>query len=487
MQLTTETRSIFLSAICGTAMASLAGMLARCGYQVSGSDNAVYPPMSTFLEQLGIPVYEGFSEENIRTARPDLVVIGNTLSRGNPEVEYVLDEGLRYASMAETVQELFIRGRRSIVVAGTHGKTTTTAMTAWLLESAGRSPSFLVGGIAENFQSSFQIGTGPDFVIEGDEYDTAFFDKGPKFLHYMPRIAMVKNIEFDHADIYADLAAIQTSFRRLIQIVPRTGLIVAGTDYPAVADLLDGVHSRVATFGIRSGDWRADSIEYSAGGTGFDVIRSGVRWARFQTPLAGEFNVQNALSAIIAAADVGLTPEEIQTGLARFKSVRRRLEIRGTEGGVTVYDDFAHHPTAVSETLRGVRNQFPDTRVWAIFEPRSQTARRRIFEAEFTKALQEADVAVIASPFSTSHLTPDNVIRPEQMVQSIRAGGGEAHTFESTAEIVTFVSGQARSGDRIVVMSNGGFDGIHQRLLGALRDRESQRSAGQGGDQSVGE
>jgi UDP-N-acetylmuramate: L-alanyl-gamma-D-glutamyl-meso-diaminopimelate ligase len=466
-----KTGNIFLSAICGTAMASLAGMLKQAGYRVSGSDNAVYPPMSTFLEELDIPIYEGFSAENIRECDPDVVVIGNTLSRGNPEVEFVLNEGIRYASMAETVKELFIRGRRSIVVSGTHGKTTTTAMLAWMLESAGRSPSFLVGGIAENFGSSFQVGSGTDFVIEGDEYDTAFFDKGPKFLHYMPRIALIKNIEFDHADIYANIEAIQLSFKRLMNIVPGDGLIVAGTDSPAVAELLDEPCSRIATFGIRSGDWRAESIEVGAPGTGFDVVRKGNLWRRFQTPLVGEFNVQNALSAIIACDEVGLSGDEIQAGLESFKSVRRRLEIRGEVDGVTVYDDFAHHPTAVTETLRGVRAQHPDARIWAIFEPRSQTSRRRIFENDFATALGNADIAVVAPPFSTTHLDPENVTRPDAMVAKIRAEGKQAYSFGSTAKIVEFVAANTRPADRLVVMSNGGFENIHQRLLDALAGR----------------
>jgi len=449
-------------------MASLAGMLKQAGYQVSGSDNAVYPPMSTFLEALGIKVFEGFSADNIGESKPDLVVIGNTLSRGNPEVEHVLDAGLRYASMAETVKELFIRGKSSIVVSGTHGKTTTTAMLAWMLESAGRSPSFLVGGIAENFGSSFQLGSGSEFVIEGDEYDTAFFDKGPKFLHYMPRIALVKNIEFDHADIYANLAEIQLSFKRMLNIVPSSGLIIAGTDSPAVGPLLQGLHSRVATFGISSGDWRADAISVTPSGTAFDVVREDKLWHRFETPLIGQFNVGNALSAIIAADEVGLTREQIQTGLASFKSVRRRLEVRGEVGEVTVYDDFAHHPTAVTETLRGIKAQYPTARIWAIFEPRSQTARRRMFEDDFAKALTNADVAIVAPPFSTSHLEAENVIGPERVVQKIRTSGGDAHTFGSTEEIVDFVRSNARRGDRIVVMSNGGFENIHQRLLDAL-------------------
>src|SRR2546422_8036408 len=299
-------KNIYLIGICGTAMASLAGMLRESGYLVSGSDSDVYPPMSDFLDQLGIQVFKGFNAENIQKTKPDLVVIGNALSRGNVEIEYVLDSGLRYASMAETVKELFIRGKQSIVVAGTHGKTTTTAMLAWILEVAGRKPSFLVGGIAENFGRNFQVSDGPDFVIEGDEYDTAFFDKGPKFLHYLPRIVLLKNIEFDHADIYADLEAIKTSFRRLINIVPRSGLIVAGVDSPVVRELIPAAFSLVATAGIGVGEWQAKNVVTTTDGMSFDVTRGDSTIGSFSIPMAGTFNVQNALGAIIVAKELGI-------------------------------------------------------------------------------------------------------------------------------------------------------------------------------------
>src|SRR5207249_2604746 len=356
------------------------------------------------LARLEIPVFKGFNAENIQKTKPDLVVIGNALSRGNVEIEYVLDSGLRYASMAETVKELFIRGKQSIVVAGTHGKTTTTAMLAWILEVAGRKPSFLVGGIAENFGSSFQVRDGPDFVIEGDEYDTAFFDKGPKFLHYLPRIVLLKNIEFDHADIYADLEAIKTAFRRLINIVPRSGLIVAGIDSPVVKELIPAAFSRVATAGIGIGEWQATNIETSVDGMAFDVLRSGSSTGRFAIPLPGAFNVQNALGAIIVARELAIPDDVIGRALSTFKSVKRRLEIRGEVNGIVVYDDFAHHPTAVHETLRAIRERHPNARIWAIFEPRSQTSRRRVFEEQFIESFDPADAAVIAKVFPSSQL-----------------------------------------------------------------------------------
>src|SRR5881296_2532996 len=359
----TDRQKIYLIGICGTAMASLAGMLREKGYSVTGSDSDVYPPMSDFLARIRIPVFKGFNAENIEKTKPDLVVIGNALSRGNVEIEYVLDSGLRYASMAETVKELFIRGKQSIVVAGTHGKTTTTAMLAWILEVAGRRPSFLVGGIAENFGSSFQVRDGPDFVIEGDEYDTAFFDKGPKFLHYLPRIVLLKNIEFDHADIYADLEALKVSFRRLINIVPRSGLIIAGVDSPVVRELVPNAFSRVAAAGIELGDWRAADIRPMGEGMAFELVHGEDAVGGFSIPLLGRFNVDNALGVIIAAKELGIDNATIQRGLTTFKSVKRRLELRGELDRIRVYDDFAHHPTAVSETLRAVRQRYPHDRI----------------------------------------------------------------------------------------------------------------------------
>ncbi len=450
-------------------MASLAGMLREKGYAVSGSDSDVYPPMSDFLARLEIPVFKGFNAENIQKTKPDLVVIGNALSRGNVEIEYVLDSGLRYASMAETVKELFIRGRQSIVVAGTHGKTTTTAMLAWILEVAGRKPSFLVGGIAENFGSSFQVRDGPDFVIEGDEYDTAFFDKGPKFLHYLPRIVLLKNIEFDHADIYADLEAIKTAFRRLINIVPRSGLIVAGIDSPVVTELIPAAFSRVATAGLGTGEWQAVNIKTTADGMDFEILRSDSNTGSFAIPLPGTFNVQNALGAIIVARDLGIPDEVIRRALSTFKSVKRRLEIRGEVNGIVVYDDFAHHPTAVQETLRAVRERHPHARVWAVFEPRSQTCRRKIFEPAFIQSFDPADVILIARVYGASHLAPAETLSPDRVAEGVRARGKRAFTFASTAEIVSFVASEARPGDHVVIMSNGGFDNIHVKLLERLR------------------
>jgi UDP-N-acetylmuramate: L-alanyl-gamma-D-glutamyl-meso-diaminopimelate ligase len=464
---------IYLIGICGTAMASLAGMLREKGHAVCGSDSDVYPPMSDFLDRLGIQVFKGYSAANIERTKPELVVIGNALSRGNVELEYVLDAGTRYASMAETVREFFIRGKNSIVVAGTHGKTTTTAMLAWILDVAGRKPSFLVGGIAENFGKSFQVSDGPDFVIEGDEYDTAFFDKGPKFLHYLPRIVLLKNIEFDHADIYANLDAIKTAFRRLINIVPKSGLIVAGVDSPVVGELIPAAFSRVATAGIGIGEWQATQIRPAGNGMAFDVVRADSHVGQFTIPIPGTFNVQNALGAIIVAKELDIPNDVIQRALSTFKSVKRRLELRGEENGIRVYDDFAHHPTAVRETLGAVRQSNPEARIWAVFEPRSQTCRRRVFEQAFIEAFEPADITLIAPVFGASHLAPEDTLSTARVAEGIRARGGNASTLGSTEEIVNHIASQARSGDQVVVMSNGGFDNIHNRLLEKLRGRNS--------------
>lgn len=444
-------------------------MLREKGHEVCGSDSDVYPPMSDFLDRLGIPVFKGYDAGNIVRTNPELVVIGNALSRGNAEIEYVLDSGIRYASMADTVKELFIRGKNSIVVAGTHGKTTTTAMLSWLLDVAGRKPSFLVGGIAENFGKSFQISDGPDFVIEGDEYDTAFFDKGPKFLHYLPRIVLLKNIEFDHADIYADLESIKTAFRRLINIVPRSGLIVAGVDSPVVRELIPAAFSRVQTAGIGIGEWQATKIQTTNEGMSFDVVRSESQAGSFTIPMPGVFNVQNALGVVVVAKELGIDNEIVQRAFSTFKSVKRRLEVRGEVNGVRVYDDFAHHPTAVQQTLRAVRDRNPKARIWAVFEPRSQTCRRRVFEQAFIESFDAADATIIAQVFGASHLAPEETLSPDRVAEGIRNRGKQAVTFGTTEEIISFLASEVRPGDHIVIMSNGGFDNIHNRLLARLR------------------
>ena len=451
-------------------MATLAALLKSRGYDVRGSDQNVYPPMSDFLQQQGIATFEGYSAGHI-SAEIDLVVVGNAISRGNVELEEVLNRKIRYCSLPEAVRDHFLWGARSIVVAGTHGKTTTTSLTGWLLAHGGADPNVFVGGIAENFESSYRVGGGREFVIEGDEYDSAFFDKTAKFLKYLPDIAVINNIEFDHADIYPDLAAIRLAFQRLVNLVPQRGLLLLGADNEEAAKLGTMARCRVETFGLANGaDWQAHDLQTSGVSTRFSVRRSGEPIGSFELPLLGTYNVRNALAAVAVGAAVGLNTDTMAEGLRRFKGVRRRMELRGTAGGVSVYDDFAHHPTAIEETLTGVRSAFPTQRVWAIFEPRSATSCRRIFQADFARALSRADRVVLPAVFR-SNLPEDQRLSAEQLIADLKAADVDARYIPKVDDIVPAVAREARDGDVIVVMSNGGFDDIHRKLLDALEER----------------
>lgn len=461
--------TIHLIGICGTAMATLAALLKHRGHDVQGSDQSVYPPMSDFLAREGIRTLDGYDAGHI-TDRLDLVIVGNAISRGNPELEAVLDRKQRYCSLPEAIRDQFLWDRRSIVIAGTHGKTTTTALTGWLLAHAGADPSLLVGGIAANFDASYRIGQGRDFVIEGDEYDSAYFDKTAKFLKYLPDIAVVGNVEFDHADIYADLDAVLLAFRRFLNLVPRGGLTLIGTDSPHAAALRPHVRSRLQSFatGAADADWRATRVRPAAGGTAFGVLLRGEPFAEVDLPLLGDHNVRNALAAIAVAHEAGLAPAQIAAGLASFRGVKRRLELRGTERGVSVYDDFAHHPTAIAETLAGVRRARPQARIWGIFEPRSATSCRRVFQDAFAEAFTSADETLLA-PVFRSTLPEDQRLDVPALVAALHARGRSARHLPSVAAIVETVAREARDGDLVVVMSNGGFDNIHERILAALR------------------
>ena len=460
---------IHLIGVCGTAMATLAALLKHRGHDVSGSDEHVYPPMSDFLAAERINVLEGYRADHVAAA-PDLVVIGNAISRGNAELEAVLDRGIRYASLPETIRDQWLWDADSIVIAGTHGKTTTTALTGWLLTAAGADPTVLIGGIARNFGqdgASYRVGRGKAFVIEGDEYDSAYFDKTAKFLKYLPDIAVVNNIEFDHADIYRDLDEVRLAFRRLVNLVPRGGLTLLGIDSPDAAALAGHARSRVQTFGLSSdAEWRGVDIQLGAGTT-FRVQRQGDDLGEFTMPLLGDHNVRNALVAIAIGVDLGLDIEPLREGLAAFKGVKRRLEVVGDARGVTVYDDFAHHPTAVDETLKAVRRSSPGKRVWAIFEPRSASSCRRIFQDDFARAFTGADEVVIASVFRSS-LPPEERLSEAKLVEDLTNRNVHARHLPDVAAIVDAVSREARAGDLIVVMSNGGFGGIHRKLLAAL-------------------
>jgi UDP-N-acetylmuramate: L-alanyl-gamma-D-glutamyl-meso-diaminopimelate ligase len=453
-------------------MATLAALLKSRGYQVQGSDQQVYPPMSDFLVAEGIKTFSGYSADNI-TADIDLVVVGNAISRGNPELETVLERKLRYCSLPEAIRDHFLWGARSIVLAGTHGKTTTTSLTGWLLTHGGLDPSMLVGGIALNFGSkgsSYQVGKGRDFVIEGDEYDSAFFDKTAKFLKYLPDIAVINNIEFDHADIYADLEAVLVAFRRLVRLVPRNGLLLIGADSPHAKALVPTAVSPVETFGLdETATWRGSSIEHRDGLTRFDVHRDGALFGRFESPLLGVHNVRNALAAIAVGTRVGIPQHTLAEGLRQFRGIKRRLETVGVANGVTVLDDFAHHPTAVHETLSALRTGYPGRRLWAVFEPRSASSCRRVFQDDFARAFGAADEVVLAAVFRST-LPEDERLSAEQLVLDLTRQGRHARHIPEIDDIVSTIARERRDGDVVVLMSNGGFGGIHGKLLQALRE-----------------
>jgi UDP-N-acetylmuramate: L-alanyl-gamma-D-glutamyl-meso-diaminopimelate ligase len=453
-------------------MATLAALLKSRGYQVQGSDQQVYPPMSDFLVAEGIKTFSGYSADNI-TADIDLVVVGNAISRGNPELETVLERKLRYCSLPEAIRDHFLWGARSIVLAGTHGKTTTTSLTGWLLTHGGLDPSMLVGGIALNFGSkgsSYQVGKGRDFVIEGDEYDSAFFDKTAKFLKYLPDIAVINNIEFDHADIYADLEAVLVAFRRLLRLVPRNGLLLIGADSPHAKALVPTAVSPVETFGLdETATWRGSSIEHRDGLTRFDVHRDGALFGRFESPLLGVHNVRNALAAIAIGTRVGIPQHTLAEGLRQFRGIKRRLETVGVANGVTVLDDFAHHPTAVHETLSALRTGYPGRRLWAVFEPRSASSCRRVFQDDFARAFGAADEVVLAAVFRST-LPEDERLSAEQLVLDLTRQGRHARHIPEIDDIVSTIARERRDGDVVVLMSNGGFGGIHGKLLQALRE-----------------
>jgi UDP-N-acetylmuramate: L-alanyl-gamma-D-glutamyl-meso-diaminopimelate ligase len=466
-----SSRHIHLIGICGTAMASLAGLLQLRGHRITGSDKAAYPPMSDLLRGLAIPVLEPYAEKNL-DPRPDLVVVGNALSRGNPELERVLDERIPFTSMAALLREEFLIGRESLVVAGTHGKTTTTSMLAWIYQSAGLEPSFLIGGVAENFGSSFQLRPTRTFILEGDEYDTAFFDKGPKFLHYFPDALILTHVEFDHADIYADLEAVKTAFKRLVNLVPRQGLIVAYDGNPNVTECVGRAFCRVERYGFtEEAQWRIHNLRHEGGVTRWEVWHEGALWAELQMALAGEHNALNATAAAALAAGQGIGKEAIHAALASFKSVKRRLEVRAEIGGVTVIEDFAHHPTAIRETLRALRSVYPGARLWTVLEPRSNTLRRKVLEGEIVASLQLADRVILAAVYQQERIPEGERLHPDDVVRRLNDAGTPAELHADANAIVDAIVPQLRSGDVVAVLSNGGFDGIYEKLPARMRLR----------------
>ena len=453
-------------------MAPLAGMLKERGYTPTGSDANVYPPASTLLSSLGIPWREGFSADNLKPA-PDLIVVGNAISRGNPELEAALDARIAYWSMPQTLEELFLPGHMPIVIAGTHGKTTTTAMLAWVFHVAGRRPDFLVGGVVPNFgERSYGLGGGEEFIIEGDEYDSAYFDKQPKFLHYHPEQLILTSLEFDHADLYPDLDAIELQFRRLVNLVPRRGKIIAWGEAENLVACTKKAFCPVETYGLSPQmDWCAGDIDWHDGMTHFRIVHRSKEAARIRMPLVGRHNVMNAVACVALALGRGVERNAIEAALAQFENVRRRMEIKGEVDGVTVVEDFAHHPTAIRLTIEAARSRWPGRRLWAAFEPRSNTMRRKIFAEALADALALADGALLGPVNRAQLLSDEERLDPQQVAAAIRQRGTDAEAFGSAAEIAEYLADRLSPGDVLLAMSNGSFDGLSGRVIEALGKR----------------
>ena len=466
-------RHIHLIGICGTAMASLAGMLQERGFRVTGSDAAAYPPMSTFLESLGIPVAQPFAEENLNP-RPDRVVVGNALSRGNVELERVLDERIPFCSLPQILHDEFLVGKEVLVVAGTHGKTTTTSMLAWIFETAGLRPSFLIGGIAENFGRSFGLGDGKHFILEGDEYDTAFFDKGPKFLHYFPDSLILTSVEFDHADIYKDLDAVETAFKRLVNLVPRRGRIVAfdsgDTSSKSLNRCVQKALCPVERYGAANrASWKIANLRLGEDRTSWSVLRDGKAWADFEFPLGGEYNVWNATAAAALAANYEISKDVIAKALETFRSVKRRLEVKAQVNGITIIDDFAHHPTAIEQTILALRARYPKSRLWVVLEPRSNTMRRNVLQDALSRSLALADQVVIAAIFKSEAIPEAERLDLRRVIDAIQKRGRQARIFADADAIVNAIAPELRERDVVAILSNGGFGDIYEKLPQRLR------------------
>ena len=467
-------RRIHLIGICGTGMASLAGLLQAAGHEVSGSDESVFPPMSTMLAARGIPVREGYRAEHLDD-RPGLVIVGNIATPSNAEAVAARERGLPYLSMAEAIGRLFLEGRHAMVVAGTHGKTTTSALLAWVLHAAGRHPSFLVGGVLRNFDRSFDLGGGEEFVIEGDEYETAFFDKGPKFLHYRPRTALLTSVEFDHAEMYRDLEAVKNAFRKFVALLPPDGRLIVCADDPNAAALASESRAPVETYGIDvEAAWRGRALKSGPDGVEIEIVREGTTFLRARTTLFGPHNLRNVLAVTAAAASRGVAPADIARGLSSFAGVRRRQEVRGETSGVTVLDDFAHHPTAVRLTLQGLRQQYDGRRLWAVFEPRTNTTRRSVFQREYAEAFDAADRVIVAAVDHPERAPEGERFSAKGLVQDLEERGRWAQYLPTVDAIIDRLAREARPGDVVAIMSNGAFGGIHARLLDALQRRPPQ-------------
>ena len=458
-----EIKSVHFTGIGGTAMASAAAAMLDKGFAVTGSDQNVYEPMASFLAAKKITVMNGYAEQNLKH-KPDLVVIGNAISRGNPEAEYVLDHKLRHTSLPALLAEFFIRGKRSLVVAGTHGKTTTTSLLTWVFEHNGLNPSYLIGGIPNNFSQGARFTDSEWFIIEGDEYDTAFFDKRSKFIHYQPEIAILNNLEFDHADIFENLDAVKKTFSHFIRLVPRNGLLLGNGDDANLKELLNVTHCPVKKFGL-GGNYAVDgfNLRYGPTATEFEIPSF-----KFHLNMVGEFNVRNALAVIGAAKHCGLSNKQIQSAFDTFKGIKRRMEVKGIAGGVTVIDDFGHHPTAILETLRALRLRYGKEKIWAVFEPRSNTTRRNVFQNELASSFADADAVIVSEVARLEQISADERLDPEKLMADIKSSGKEATYLPDANAIVAHLAQHAQGGEVICVFSNGGFDGIHGKLLQRL-------------------
>jgi UDP-N-acetylmuramate: L-alanyl-gamma-D-glutamyl-meso-diaminopimelate ligase len=461
-------KKIYIIAICGTGMASLAGLLKESGFDVTGSDTNIYPPMSTLLADLKIPVKPGFKRENI-TQDIDLIIVGNAVSKSNEEVQAVLDMGIPYTSFPSALARFFLEGRKSLVVTGTHGKTTTTALLSWVLHATGKNPGFMVGGWLKNFDRNYRVPESDYFVTEGDEYDTAFFDKGPKFLHYRPLAAILTGIEFDHADIYDDLDHFKSAFRKFVKIIDPEGFLLVNSEDDNIKDILSHASCPVETYGLtESADWYAGGYRFESGEGCFTLNHNSREVGTIRLPMIGLHNVENTIAVAAVAIKLGVPADEVCRSFSTFKGIKRRQEVVGEKNGVVVLDDFAHHPTAIGLTIQGVKEAYPEGRVWAVFEPRSATSRRNVFQTIFPPSFAEAHETIIAHPYSQDKIPPEERLDPLRLVKDIERAGGKGHYIPEVEDIVETIAENSRKGDVVLIMSSGGFSGIHQKLLDRL-------------------
>ncbi len=467
-----DVHHIHIMGICGTGMGALACGLKSIGFHITGSDENVYPPMSEFLTDTGIAVTAGYSADNLEP-RPDLVIVGNVIRRDNPEAVGLANSSIPYASFPQCLDQYFLAGKKSLVICGTHGKTTTSSLLATMLHVSGVSPGFMIGGLVKAFNSNFRVGTSDFFVVEGDEYDTAFFDKGPKFLHYRPQIAVITSIEFDHADIYTDLSAVIRSFSRLVEIMPADGTIIACWDDPVVQDVVSNASCNVLKYGEAANlNYTLKNLEISPEISSFSVIKNGNKYGKFNSIMPGRHNALNALAVIAVMDTIGITQDRIEYALPRFQGVKRRQEVRGIIRGITVIDDFAHHPTAVKETLSALKAAYYGHRLIAVFEPRTNSSRRNIFQQTYVSSFDNADQVLIKEPMALTGIPEDERLSAIKLTADLCDQSCDAKHFATTESILEFLKESSREGDVIAILSNGGFDNIHTRLIKLLESEE---------------